>query len=240
MNYLEMLTRLGIGSAHPGGFSATLSLFDSLSVAPGSSVLEAGCGTGRTSCLLAQRGFRVTAIDMLPEMIEKARKRSELMQVDVDFFVGDISALPFSSDQFDMVVAESVTNFAAAERAVAEYYRVLKPGGALYDREVVRLKDSRKGGVKELISFFGFAQLLTAEQWMEVLKSQHFYNVRYSDVTALSCRITDDDQEHPDDHQFVSEGALLDVSLFETSMKYTDLMYKGEGVLGSALLAGVK
>ena len=104
MNYLNMLTQLGIGSAHPGGYSSTLKLLDSISLKSGCSILEVGCGTGRTACLLAQKGYQVTAIDVRPEMIEKARHRSKVQQLNITFEIGDICAIPFADNHFDMVL----------------------------------------------------------------------------------------------------------------------------------------
>lgn len=240
MNYLNMLTQLGISSAHPGGYSSTLKLLDSISLKPGCSILEVGCGTGRTACLLAQKGYQVTAIDLHPEMIEKALHRNKFLQQNITFEVGDICAIPFADNQFDMVLAESVTNFANAELAISEYYRVLKPGGTLYDREVIYLNLMTQNNVDDLLAFLGFTQLLSAEDWLAILKSQKFTNIQLSDVKLMDERATNDEHNYPDEYQIVSEGAYSNALLWQTSLQYTELFNRNQGLLGSAVLTGVK
>ncbi|GAE08518.1 ubiquinone/menaquinone biosynthesis methyltransferase UbiE [Paenibacillus sp. JCM 10914] len=78
MNYINMLSKLGMGSAHPGGFEATLRMLKNYPIQSNSRILEVGCGTGRTSCHLAGLGYEVTAVDLNENMIKKARKRLKL------------------------------------------------------------------------------------------------------------------------------------------------------------------
>lgn len=55
--------------------------------------LDLGCGTGRWSVELAQRGWRVTGIDVVPRAVESARRRAQEARVDVTFFEGDVTEL---------------------------------------------------------------------------------------------------------------------------------------------------
>src|SRR6476469_10016148 len=55
----------------------------------GGRLLDAGCGTGRTSFLLADRFAQIDAFDIVPEMIEVARQRNRELGTDIRFFVGD-------------------------------------------------------------------------------------------------------------------------------------------------------
>jgi SAM-dependent methyltransferase len=55
----------------------------------GSSVLEFGCGTGTNAIALAQRGYHVTAVDIVEQAISAARERARTAAVDVDFRVAD-------------------------------------------------------------------------------------------------------------------------------------------------------
>lgn len=56
--------------------------------------LDIGCGTGVWSVRLAQRGWQVTGIDLVPKAIQSARKRAAEAKVDVRFLEGDITSLP--------------------------------------------------------------------------------------------------------------------------------------------------
>lgn len=70
----------------------------------GGSVLEYGCGTGPAACFLAARGFRVDAIDLIPEAIELARGFARERGLTVNFAVQDVCALPPGSTQYDVVL----------------------------------------------------------------------------------------------------------------------------------------
>lgn len=56
----------------------------------GKTVLEIGCGTGANAVELAKRGFEVTAVDLVAQAVEAARKRIKAGQVEVDLRVADV------------------------------------------------------------------------------------------------------------------------------------------------------
>lgn len=103
-------------------------------VAPeGARVLEVGCGPGRLSILLARRhGLRVTGLDLDPEMIELARANAAMTSHGggPSFVVGNVSALSFPDESFDLVVSTlSMHHWADASTALNEIGRVLRPKG---------------------------------------------------------------------------------------------------------------
>lgn len=59
--------------------------------------LDLGCGTGRWSVMLAQRGWRTTGIDVVPKAVRRARVRAREAGVDVSFIEGDITRLDESN-----------------------------------------------------------------------------------------------------------------------------------------------
>ncbi|WP_410791611.1 class I SAM-dependent methyltransferase [Kribbella sp. C-35] len=67
-------------------------------------VLEYGCGTGAAACFLAARGFRVDAIDLIPEAIALARRFARQRGVSVNFSVQDVCAMPAGSKQYDVIL----------------------------------------------------------------------------------------------------------------------------------------
>lgn len=67
-------------------------------------VLDYGCGTGPDACFLAQRGFRVDAIDLVPGAIEMARQFAAQRGLDIHYEVGDICDLPHEGKKYDMIV----------------------------------------------------------------------------------------------------------------------------------------
>src|SRR6266446_7867671 len=123
--------------------AAALAWIDSLSLMPGSRVLEIGCGAGFLSVALAQRGLRVQAIDPAEAMVELARRHAvesgtaELLSL----AVGDVSALTFEDGCFDLVIAIGVIPWLEQpESAIQEMARVIRPGG-----HVILTADNRAG-----------------------------------------------------------------------------------------------
>ena len=99
-------------------------------VAPvaGERILDIAAGTGVSSAALAKSGARVVAVDISPGMLEVGRKRHKK----IEFIEADALALPFGDDEFDAVtISFGLRNIVDPKAALAEMYRVLKPGGRL-------------------------------------------------------------------------------------------------------------
>jgi SAM-dependent methyltransferase len=98
-------------------------LIERLAPQPGERVLDVATGTGAVAARAARAGADVTATDLAPAMIEKARRRPEA----VDWLVGDAGLLPFADDAFDAVASNFGVVFAPdPERAAAELTRVCR------------------------------------------------------------------------------------------------------------------
>lgn len=96
----------------------------------GERVLDVATGTGNAALVAARAGAAATGIDTAPRLIEVARQRAASDRLDASFLVGDLHDLPFESKSFDCVISVFGIIFAAdPQRAVAELFRVLAPGG---------------------------------------------------------------------------------------------------------------
>ena len=95
-------------------------------------VLEVGTGPGFFAILLAEAGYRVTAIDLTPSMLDEARANAGTLCDCIDFQEMNAQALAFGDARFDVILSRNVTwNLPEPELAYAEWARVLKPGGLL-------------------------------------------------------------------------------------------------------------
>jgi arsenite methyltransferase len=103
---------------------------------PGAVVLDVGSGAG-IDALLAARAVgptgRVIGLDLLPEMCDRARRHAvEAGVSNVEFFEGEMEAIPLPDNSVDVVISNGVINLSGRKmRALFECARILRPGGQL-------------------------------------------------------------------------------------------------------------
>ncbi len=107
-------------------------------VQPADRVLDVACGTGDLTLAFATRSpaAQVVGVDFTPEMLQlatpKTRKIRNLDPARVSFEQGDAMDLRFDDASFDVLsIAFGIRNVQEPDRALAEFFRVLKPGGRL-------------------------------------------------------------------------------------------------------------
>jgi SAM-dependent methyltransferase len=93
--------------------------------------LDVGTGTGPLALALAPLVGEVVALDLVPEMLEHARRGTEGVP-NVTFVEGDVAHLPFEAESFDLVASSRTLHHVAwPEVAIAEMTRVARTGGRL-------------------------------------------------------------------------------------------------------------
>jgi ubiquinone/menaquinone biosynthesis C-methylase UbiE len=101
-------------------------------VEPGAEVLDAACGCGRHSLVLARSGYRVTGADRSPVLLAEARRLAGDAEWP-SWVQADYRELPFADESFDAVLCLfSSIGFYGEDgdgQALAEFRRVLRPGG---------------------------------------------------------------------------------------------------------------
>jgi demethylmenaquinone methyltransferase/2-methoxy-6-polyprenyl-1,4-benzoquinol methylase len=106
-------------------------------VAPkrGERILDLAAGTASSSASLAGSGAQVVAADFSPGMLAEGRRRHGHLH-NLTFVEADATALPFGDDEFDAVtMSYGLRNVQQPKKALAELYRVTKPGGRLVINE---------------------------------------------------------------------------------------------------------
>lgn len=107
-------------------------LADLSAAGPHTHVLDLACGTGDIAFAIAGRGARVVGLDITHRMVQLARARASTSHTPVRFVTGDMMALPFGNEEFDVVTTGyGIRNVPEISGAIAEMRRVLKPGGML-------------------------------------------------------------------------------------------------------------
>ncbi|RYM02201.1 class I SAM-dependent methyltransferase [Sporolactobacillus sp. THM7-7] len=182
--YIDFLAKWAVDSAHPGGRRLTEAIIQRSAVKPEDKVLDVGCGTGATSWLLAERvKADVTALDFHPAMVARARQRALKSAATFNVVQASAEAIPFQDQTFDWVVSESVTAFTDRSRSIAEYYRVLVPGGRLLAIEMTILQKISAADEKAIQSVYGVSGLLSASDWRKAWEEAGFRSVEVLEDT---------------------------------------------------------
>ena len=95
-------------------------------------VLDAGCGPAVLTRLMLDLGHEVTAVDVSEKMLEFAKEAVGNVNGRVRFQQGNVADLPFEDGQFDLVISRYVVwTLPDPAGAIAEWRRLIKPGGRL-------------------------------------------------------------------------------------------------------------
>lgn len=146
----DALHALTGGALRPGGKALTRELLDFCRFAPGSTVLDIGCGPGHSLEMLARQfNLRPTGIDPSPAMLVKAGQQAPMAKL----LQGTANALPVADASFDGVLCECVLSLSDdMETSLEEMYRVLKPEGRLILTDIYCKQLSLQARLPELKS----------------------------------------------------------------------------------------
>ena len=107
-------------------------LCETLSLKPGSKVLDVAAGNGMASLAAARRWGKVTSTDYVPALLQSGRARAEAEGHPIEFIEADAEALPFDDGDFDVVLSTFGVMFTPnQELAAGELLRVCKPKGQI-------------------------------------------------------------------------------------------------------------
>ncbi len=120
------------GLRSPGVRDAWTELLRSWLPGRGAAILDAGCGTGSLSVVMAGLGHHVTGIDLSPAMIAQARAKAQEQGLSIDFQVMDASAPQFAPQWFDVILCRHLLwMFPQPAQVLDRWVKLLRPAGRL-------------------------------------------------------------------------------------------------------------
>ena len=141
LNKLKVEDLKSIDEFHIGGTHATLDLIAQLKIKPKTKILDIGSGIGGPARLISSRyKADVTGIDLTPEFVETAIKINELLDLNIEFYVGNALNLPFDENDFDLAILLHVgMNIPNKKKLFSEVSRIIKNKGtfAIYDVMII-------------------------------------------------------------------------------------------------------
>lgn len=107
-------------------------LCEAAEVAAGERVLDVACGNGNAALAAARRFARVTGVDYVPALLERAGARAAADGLELDLREADAEALPYADGAFDVVLSTFGVMFTPDQaRAARELARVCRSGGRI-------------------------------------------------------------------------------------------------------------
>ncbi len=173
---------LGLGCGLPTEFAA---------IQKGNTVVDLGSGAGND--VFVARAFvgdegKVIGIDMTPEMVEKAnRNKEKLGYTNVKFHLAEIENMPLEENSADVVVSNCVLNLVPdKEKAFAEIYRILKPGGHFCVSDIV-IKGELPAGLKKSAEMYAGCVAGAVQQYnyLQIIKKAGFKNEIINKVKTI-------------------------------------------------------
>ena len=146
----------------------------------GRTALSVADGEGRNAVWLAEQGLRVTATEISPVALEKARKLAAGRHVEVDFVLADAVAWDYPEAAFDFVVGIFIQFADPVQRAhiFAGMARALRPGGHLIVQGYTpKQLEYRTGGPSAVENLYTAELLRTAVAGLDIVHLQEYEDV---------------------------------------------------------------
>lgn len=178
----NFLAKLGKTKLRPGGVEATNWLIEEAQIDSSKKILEVACNMGTTMIHLAKKyNCHIIGLDQSPQALKKAQANidKEKLNDKLKVIQGNALKLPFDDNTFDIVINEAMLTMLvgkAKDKAIAEYFRVLKPKGILITHDVCILNSDKRTdilkGLQEAIHVK--VEPLTISEWQAIFQDKGF------------------------------------------------------------------
>lgn len=173
---------LGLGCGLPTEFAQ---------IKPGDTVLDLGAGAGN-DCFVARaivgETGKVIGVDMTNIMVQKARENADKLGFNnVEFRLGEIEHLPVAANRIDVVISNCVLNLVPNKaQALAETFRVLKPGGHFSISDVV-LEGQLPDGLRNDAEMYAgcVSGALQLQDYLQLITETGFQNISVQKKRAI-------------------------------------------------------
>lgn len=160
------------------------------SLKPGEVVVDLGCGGGLDVFLAAKavgETGRVIGIDMTQDMIDRAERNAVKASVtNVEFHLAEIENLPLDDGSTDCILSNCVLNLVPdKDRAFAEVFRILKPGGRLAVSDIALKQELPEDLRADIVAYVGcIAGAIGIDEYVDGLRRAGFVDVKVEDTGA--------------------------------------------------------
>lgn len=154
----------------------------------GATVLEVAPGPGYLTIEIARLGrFHVSGLDISHTFVEIAGKNARAAEVRVDFRQGDVAAMPFAAESFDLVVCQAAfKNFTLPNSALSEMYRVLRRGGTAVIQDMSRNATHADIDSEVKAMELGPVSTFTTKATLEMLRRRAYSPAKFAQLAAGS------------------------------------------------------
>ncbi|MFN3530380.1 MAG: arsenite methyltransferase [Bacteroidia bacterium] len=213
LNGYQSAADLGLGCGLPTVFAK---------IKRGDVVVDLGSGAGN-DCFVARHETgtegKVIGIDFTPDMIAKARKNAEQLELhNVEFRLGDIDNMPLNDAIADVVVSNCVLNLVPDKSAVMkEMFRVLKPGGHFSISDVV-LKGELPAALQKSAELYAgcVAGAMQQADYLTQLEAAGFMHIEIQKAKPI--HIPEDILSNYLDEQQLAQYMQLDTGIFSITV----------------------
>nr|XP_042902530.1 phosphomethylethanolamine N-methyltransferase isoform X2 [Parasteatoda tepidariorum] len=204
-----------------GGMTTTKKYVSLLDLKPGQKVLDVGCGIGGHSFYMAEKhGVEVLGVDLSVNMMTVATEYlSEKPQLadKVKFVICDVTRSIYDDNAFDTIYSrDTLLHIPNKDELFTNFLKWLKPGGKILFTDYSRSEKEISPNFEAYIKDRGY-NLLTTNQYKELLEKCGFINIRSEDATDefLSALLAELNKLRDEKENFLSEFSEADYKYLE-------------------------